>query len=484
MKLSREHVIAGPEYKRWWVIPAALAIELSVGQAYAFSVFNLPMTKVIGITESAPGDWKLSTLGWIFTLAYIFLGLSAGLGGKWQDRVGPRISGLVAACCFSGGFFISALGIYLHQIWLLYLGYGVLGGCGLGLGFNTPIAPLIRWFPDRRGFATGMAVMGYGGGAFIAAPMSNALMKYFSSLTSVGVGETFLFLGVLYLLAMSAGALLIRLPPSDREMYAAQKPATAGQGTPAGTGELTVERAMRTPQGLLLWCLLGLNVTAGLGVLGQASAMIQEMFASVTPEKAAWFVAFLSIFNMSGRLIWSSLSDSLGRRATFGVFFLLGPLVYAMVPYAGQTGNLVLFVGCFAVILTMYGGGFATMPPYIADLFGSRHVGAINGRVLTALSAAGIVGPVVVNYMREFWIGRGYSKSTAYDSTMYIMAALLCIGFLCNLAMRPVAAKHLGGAEPKKTLAPQRTTTTYVLVVVAVAAIFIAGLTVGWMLQG
>lgn len=442
--LHKDRITARPGFSRWWNIPAALFINLSIGQAYAFSVFNLPLTRVLGVSQSTPDDWRLTTLGWIFTLAYVFLGLSAGVAGSWQDRVGPRTSGVVAAVCFSGGFFLSALGVWTHQIWLLYVGYGVIGGCGLGIGFNTPIPVLLKWFPDRPGLATGFAVMGFGGGAILAAPLSQWLMARFQSATSVGVAESFVVLGAGYLVLMLTGALTFRLPPPGwRPPGWAIRPGTFR--APASAG-LTVEAAVRTREFYLLWAVLLVNVTAGLGVLGQAAAMIQEVFSDFSSSAAAVFVAMLSFFNMSGRLLWAWLSDAIGRRRTFAVFFVVGPLLYAAVPLAGHSGSLILFVACLAVILSMYGAGFALMPPYIAEVFGPAHVGAINGRVLTALSLAGVCGPVAVNYLREAQISSGTSAGQAYDVTLFIMAALLVVGFFCNRAVRPVHQTGRGEA--------------------------------------
>ncbi|MEW6319737.1 MAG: OFA family MFS transporter [Acidobacteriota bacterium] len=434
--LSTHRIVAGPGFSRWWIIPAALCINLSVGQAYAFSVFNLPLTRLRGITAPVEGDWSLTTIGWIFTLAYVFLGLSAGVAGRWQDRVGPRISGLVAAGCFGGGFLVAALGVWLHQIWLLYLGYGVLSGCGLGLGFNTPIPVLLRWFPDRPGLATGFAVMGFGGGAIIAAPVSHALLGRFAGPSSAGVAETFVVLGLVYLLVMTVGALLFRLPPQGwRPPGWLHSP---GPLRAEPTEGLTVEEAVRTRAFRLLWLMLLLNVTAGIGLLGQAAPMIQEVFNGLSASTAAMFVAALSFFNMGGRLVWAAVSDVAGRRMTFAVFFAAGAVLYAAVPLAGRLGSLPLFMACLAVILSMYGAGFALMPPYIAEVFGPGHVGAINGRVLTALSAAGVLGPVAVNYIRQFQIERGVSAARAYDVTLVLMSGLLLLGFACNRAVRPV----------------------------------------------
>jgi MFS family permease len=438
---SKKHSLAHPGYNRWMVPPAALSVHLCIGQAYAFSVFNDPLTRVIGITSSAPDDWKLTTLGWIFSLAIVFLGLSAAFGGKWLEKVGPRLTMFVAACCFGGGFLISALGIYFHKIWLLYLGYGVIGGIGLGLGYVSPVSTLIKWFPDRRGMATGMAIMGFGGGAMIGAPLSVLLMDHFKSAASVGVMETFVVMGGVYFISMLIGAFTIRMPPPDWQPQGWTP--KVEQNKMITNNHVHIDQALKTPQFYLLWLVLCLNVTAGIGVLGQASVMIQEMFkGAVTPAAAAGFVGLLSLFNMGGRFLWSSASDFLGRKNTYFVFFTLGPLLYAAVPSMGMLGNISLFIVLYAVIMSMYGGGFSTIPAYLADIFGTRFVGGIHGRLLTAWSTAGVLGPVLVNYLREFQIEQGIAKAEAYNVTMYLMAGLLTVGFLCNLIVRPVHEKH------------------------------------------
>lgn len=439
--LDRDHSLASEDYSRWLVPPAALAIHLSIGQAYAFSVFNLPLSHSIGITESAAGDWKLSTIGWVFSIAIVFLGLSAAMFGPWLEHVGPRKAMFVSALCFGGGFEVAALGISTHHFWLLLLGYGVLGGIGLGIGYISPVTTLIRWFPDRPGMATGMAIMGFGGGAMIAAPLSTALMKHFAGPGSVGVAQTFLVLGPLYFVAMAAGALGFRLPPPGWRPAGYIPPAVPK--VLVSHHDVSPDGAIRTPQFWLLWAVLCLNVTAGIGVLGQASAMIQEVFRGrIDAGAAAGFVGLLSLFNMSGRFFWSSLSDKVGRKATYAIFFGLGSVLYALVPATGWLGSVVLFVACFAVILTMYGGGFATIPAYLSDLFGTRFVGAIHGRLLTAWSAAGVLGPVLVNYIRQYEIDRGIPAAQSYNHTMWLMAGLLVVGFLCNLAVKPVHAQH------------------------------------------
>jgi MFS family permease len=438
---DRERIIAGPGFNRWLVPPAALCVHLCIGQAYAFSVFNLPMTKLIGITKSVPGDWKLTELGWIFSLAIAMLGISSAVGGAWLDRVGPRKAMALAACCFGGGFLIAAFGVSIHNLWVIYLGYGLIGGIGLGLGYISPVKTLITWFPDRPGMATGMAIMGFGGGAMIASPLSVHLMHAFSGPTHVGVAETFVVLGVIYFCFMSVGSLIVRMPPQGWHPAGYTAPSqSAGMIT---TENVHVDVAWRTPQFWLLWWVLCLNVTAGIGVLGQASAMAQEMFPGrITAVAAAGFVGLLSLFNMAGRFCWASISDFIGRKATYCVFFILGMILYALVPTAGHIGSVALFVLCFVLIISMYGGGFATIPAYLKDVFGVQYVGAIHGRLLTAWSAAGVFGPVLVNYMRQYLIENGTAKADAYNDTMYIMTGLLLIGLICNLLMRRVHERH------------------------------------------
>ena len=355
----------------------------------------------------------------------------------------------VAALCFGGGFLVSAVGIKLHQLWIIYLGYGVLGGCGLGIGYISPVSTLIKWFPDRPGMATGMAIMGFGGGALIAAPLSVMLMKHFATAAGNGVFETFVTMGVIYFMFMMIGVVTVRVPAAD------WKPAgwvpAAQPKTLVTSANVSVDVAWRTPQFWLLWGVLCMNVTAGIGVLGQASPMIQEMFPGrVTPIAAASFVGLISLFNMIGRFIWASTSDYIGRRNTYMVFFLLGMALYSTVPTIGNMGSGPLFVAAFCIILSMYGGGFATIPAYLRDMFGTYQVGAIHGRLLTAWSVAGVLGPVLVNYIRAYQIDNGVPKAQAYSLTMYIMSGLRLIGYLCNLALRPVKSQnyHQAGSDP------------------------------------
>jgi MFS family permease len=472
--LSRERIVAGPGFNRWLVPPAALAIHLSIGMAYGFSVFWLPLSKAVGLTQSVPCpdtmsflqrivatdcDWKISMLGWMYTLFFVFLGSSAAVFGRWLEHAGPRKAGVVAAFCWGGGFLISALGVHLHQIWLLWIGSGVIGGCGLGLGYISPVSTLIKWFPDRRGMATGMAIMGFGGGAMIGAPLADRLMKHYATATSVGVQETFVTMGVIYFIAMLAGAFGYRVPPSDWKPAGWVSPVR--QSGMITSRHVHVDRAWKTPQFWMLWAVLCLNVSAGIGVIGMASPMIQEVFGgrlidlpgvafgqlseaqkALLATVGAAFAALLSLFNIAGRIVWASLSDYIGRKRTYFIFFALGAVLYASVPFAGRSGLVPLFVAIFCLILTMYGGGFATIPAYLADIFGTQFVGAIHGRLLTAWSAAGILGPVLVNYIREYQIDRGIPPAQAYNVTMYVLAGMLVAGFFANLAIRPVDDRY------------------------------------------
>jgi len=440
--LDRSHSIADANYSRWLVPPAALAIHLSIGQAYAFSVFNLPLSQLVGGAD----DWKLSTIGWVFSVAIVFLGLSAAVFGAWLERAGPRKAMFVSALCFGGGFQIAALGVATHRFSLVLLGYGVLGGIGLGLGYISPVSTLIKWFPDRPGMATGMAIMGFGGGAMIASPLSTMLMARFKTTSPQGVAPTFVVMGLVYLAFMMFGVFTVRIPPDGWRPAGWTRPENPKRMMT--TGNVTADRAITTRQFWLLWMVLCMNVTAGIGVLGQASPMIQEMFPGViSASAAAGFVGLLSLANMGGRIAWSSLSDHIGRKAVYATFFALGGVLYATVPATGRAGNVVLFVLGYVVILSMYGGGFATIPAYLRDMFGVVQVGAIHGRLLTAWSTAGVLGPMLVNYIREYEIAHGVAKADAYTTTMHIMAGLLVVGFVCNLLVRPVDERHLQSAS-------------------------------------
>jgi MFS family permease len=392
-----------------------------------------------------------------------------------------------AGLCFGLGFVVSAVGVNLHQLWLVFLGYGVLGGTGLGLGYISPVSTLIKWFPDRPGMATGMAIMGFGGGAFIASPLSVWLMQKFSTPVHVGIAETFLVLGAGYFVFMMFGAALVRVPGPDFKPAAA----AAAPRKLISTHDVYVYDALKTPQFWLLWGVLCMNVSAGIGVLGQASAMSQEIFPGrVTVVAAAGFVGLLSLFNMAGRFFWASTSDLIGRRNTYFCFFVLGIVLYALVPHTGAIGSVPLFIACFAVILSMYGGGFATIPAYLRDMFGTRYVGAIHGMLLTAWAVAGVLGPVLVNYIRQYQIDHGVAKAQAYNTTMYILAGLLAVGLLCNLLVRPVdprfhmkpdagrpAAGPSAAPTPMEATPVSRSTTSPAVVLLAW---ILVGVPLGW----
>ena len=451
--LDREHIVAPPGHSRWLVPPAALAVHLCIGQAYGFSVFNLPLTRVIGISKRAPGDWKLSSILWIFGVAIVFLGLSAAVFGAWLERAGPRKAMFASACCFAGGFLVSAIGVKLHVLALVILGYGVLGGIGLGIGYISPVSTLIKWFPDRPGMATGLAIMGFGGGALIGSPLGVNLMKHYSSPTSVGVMETFVTMGIVYFIVMMFGAFTVRVPrpgwkPEGWTPRVAQRKLVT-------TADVTAADAIRTPQFYLLWAVLFLNVSAGIGVLQTASPMIQQT-VGVSAASAAGFVGLLSLFNMGGRFFWSSLSDKLGRKPIYAIYFLFGGLLYALVPRAAALHSVPLFVALVCVIISMYGAGFATIPAYLRDLFGTIQVGAIHGRLLTAWSAAGVVGPLLINFMRDYQVAHGVALARSYDVTMYILACFLVAGFACNALVKPVDSRfHVKAASPLDSRFPE-----------------------------
>ena len=473
--LSKQRIIANPGFNRWLVPPAALAIHLCIGMAYGFSVFWLPLSKALGIKEAIKCgpeigffqelfvthcDWKISTLGWMYTLFFVLLGSSAALWGGWLERVGPRKAGVVSAFCWCGGMLISALGVHLHQFWLMLLGSGVIGGIGLGLGYISPVSTLIKWFPDRRGMATGMAIMGFGGGAMIGSPLAAELMKTFATDTDVGVAQTFIAMAVAYFVFMMGGALSYRVPATGWKPNNWTPPLAQGANAMITQGHVHVSKVWGIPQFWLVWMVLCMNVSAGIGVIGMASPMLQEVFGGALIgidvkfgelEKAqltaiagvaAGFTALLSLFNIGGRFVWASFSDKLGRKMTYVVFFVLGGLLYASIPASAGSGNKLLFVSAFCIILSMYGGGFATVPAYLADLFGTQMVGAIHGRLLTAWATAGILGPVVVNYMRDYQLSLGIPREQVYNQTMYILVGMLVIGLICNLLVQPVDQKY------------------------------------------
>lgn len=531
--------------------PSSIAIHLCIGSVYAWSVFNPPLTRQLGVVAPAADDWSLGAVVWIFSVAIVFLGLSAAFAGKWLEEVGPRMVGVVAAFLWGGGFLIGSLGISSHQLWLIYLGYGVLGGCGLGLGYVSPVSTLIRWFPDRRGMATGMAIMGFGGGAMIAAPMKVWLLKLFSTLPEylgpvgsvatavengrvfvqtaagktevviasaaqaaayggyagiyiVGTGNTgaakvFLLLGLLYFVVMLLASFQYRVPAKGWKPVG-WSPSTKKSGL-VTQNNVHIDQALKTPQFWQLWIMLCFNVTAGIGVIGVAKTMMSEIFGSVMPlvvtaSFASTYVLMISVFNMIGRFLWASASDFIGRKATYMCFFILGTLLYLSIPFfangAAAKPAMIYLLGFYAatmIIFSMYGGGFATIPAYLADIFGIMHVGGIHGRLLTAWSTAGVLGPLAITSLRELSLTRAINDLAhkigpaafaeqfgaplsqfdqlvtaktvtisklmeiapagtldptpgLYNTTMFCMAGLLVIALFANLFMRPVKKHH------------------------------------------
>jgi MFS family permease len=438
--LSKEGSIAKAGYSRWLFPPAALSIHLCIGQVYAFSVFNNPLSRLLGVSTSAAGDWSEQEVVRTFSIAIVFLGLSAMTFGKWVERNGPRRSMLAAALCFAGGFFVASLGVYLHQLWLLYLGYGVLGGCGLGLGYISPVSTLMKWFPDKPGMATGMAIMGFGGGAMIGSPLAVMLMEKFSSPTSTGVLPTLLTMGSLYFVFMMYGVFTARIPAPGWQPVG-YNPDHQKKDKLITSNHVNADNAIKTRQFWQLWIILCFNVTAGIGLLAVASPMIQSVLG-VNVAVAGGFVGLLSLFNLLGRFAWSSFSDSIGRKTVYIIYLGLGAVVYFLIPQIATLGSLIVYVLTWGLIYSMYGGGFSTIPAYLKDLFGTYQVGAIHGRLLTAWSTAGILGPSLVVFIKQRALANGVPEAQSYNQVMYVMAGLLVIGLISNLLVKPVSQTY------------------------------------------
>ena len=500
--LDRERIIARPGFNRWLVPPAALAIHLCIGMAYGFSVFWVPLGRMVAAAHGAAKpmvcagdatsfagklaitgralfasdcDWTQFDLGWMFTLFFVLLGVAAAVWGGWLERNGPRKAGVVAALSWCVGLLIAAMGVYLHQLWLMWLGAGVIGGIGLGLGYISPVSTLINWFPDRRGMATGMAIMGFGGGALIGTPLANLLITHFKTPTTVGVWQTLVVLALLYLVTMMAGAFGYRVPPKGW-MPVGWTPPVGHSRAMITSGHVQLANAHRTPQFWLIWLVLCMNVSAGIGVIGAASPLLQDIFGgrlfhepsipfehftdaqrTLAAGVGTAFVGLFSLFNIAGRFFWASLSDRIGRQTVYYAFFVLGVLCYAALTPLSRAGMIGVFAAFVCVIASMYGGGFATIPAYLADMFGTLFVGAIHGRLLTAWSTAGILGPVLVNYLHDARLAQGITHAHVYDSIFYVLVGMLLIGLIANASIRPVAAKwHMSDAQVAQVLADRQ----------------------------
>jgi len=441
--LDRERTIAPRGYNRWLIPPAALAVHLSIGEVYAFSVFKTPLVDHFGT--------KLTPIGIIFSIAIGMLGLSAAFGGRWVERAGPRKAMALAAVCWSSGFVIGALGVATKQLWVVYLGYGVIGGIGLGIGYISPVSTLIKWFPDRPGMATGLAIMGFGGGALIASPLTNTLLSTYAAQPQDAIVPAFLTLAAIYLVAMMAGAFTVRVPAAGWKPAGWTPPETEHRRL-VTRGNVTATNAIRTPQFWLLWTVLFCNVTAGIGILEQAAPMIQDFFSSVSAAAAAGFVGVLSLCNMTGRFVWSSTSDVIGRKRTYMGYLGIGAALYFLLATI-STASVALFVLFTGIIISFYGGGFSTVPAYLKDLFGTLEVGAIHGRLLTAWSAAGIAGPLIVNGLADIQQSNGHSGAGLYKLSLFIMVGILAVGFVANLLVKPVDERF---HEPVREAAPER----------------------------
>ncbi len=451
--LARDRIVARPGFNRWLIPPAALAVHLCIGQAYATSVYKASLVSHF--------ETSLTAIGIIFSIAIVMLGLSAALFGTWVDRNGPRAAMFTSAVFWVTGFVVGGLGIETRQLWLVYLGYGVIGGIGLGIGYISPVSTLIKWFPDRPGLATGMAIMGFGGGALVASPLSRQLMSWYDPTYDPAVAGTtpngdavaalFFTLAALYLVFMMFGAFIVRVPADDWKP-AGFDPASVKKKALVTTENVSANNAIRTPQFWLLWTVLFCNVTAGIGILEQAAPMIQDFFrtgetSTVAAATAAGFVGLLSLFNMAGRFVWSSTSDFIGRKPIYMVYLGVGIILYVILALFGSTATWV-FVLTAAIIISFYGGGFATVPAYLRDLFGTYQVGAIHGRLLTAWAAAGVAGPLIVNGVLDTQGTPGQLVAANYRPALFIMVGLLAIGFIANLLIKPVSEKFW---EPKAT---------------------------------
>lgn len=470
--LSRERTVAGPLFNRWLVPPAALAIHLCIGMAYGFSVFWLPMTRLLRNANSTACaaqsffdelttttcNWSVPSVTHIFEIFIAVLGISAAIWGGWLEHAGPRKAGVISAVCWGGGLVLLGLAVSIHQLWLVFL-VAVFCGVGQGLGYITPVSTLIKWFPDRRGMATGFAILGYGGGAMIGAPLAVWLMGEFAHDGVPGVTPALIAMGLIYFVYMAAGALSFRVAPSGWRLAGWTSPSPDQAKSMITQNNVHLNKSWKTPQFWLIWGVLCLNVTAGIAVISMASPMFQDVFgskllgvdmtASLTDVQraaivaaAAGLVGLISLFNALGRIFWASLSDRIGRKTMYYTIFVLGIILYCLLPTWGHLGLPTLFVLSVCIILSMYGGGFSTVPAYLADIFGTQMVGAIHGRLITAWSVAGVVGPALIAGLRQFEIDHGVAHNLVYDITLYVMAFLLFCGLVCNFFVKPVDKRY------------------------------------------
>jgi MFS family permease len=425
---------------RWRIPIGAVAVHICIGSVYAWSTFNRPIQALF-----PDQPWWFSPPYTTFTTALVLLGLSAAFGGPWVERRGPRVAATAAAMFFGTGLMIGGIGLSMRQPAFVFLGMGVIGGIGCGLGYISPVSTLVKWFPDRRGMATGMAIMGFGGGAFLAGYLNVFLMD------RLGVANTVVALGAAYLVIMLIGSRLLERPPAGwipprrsgaRQSNAGRRP-SAVKTAMIAERSVTRNEAIRTIQFYLLWGILFINVTAGIGILAQASPMMQDMFHR-TPIEAAAVVSLISIFNASGRFLWASASDYVGRRNTYTIFFVAQFAIFLLIPGLASSGNWLGFEAALFAVFTMYGGGFATIPAFLADIFGPENVGAIHGALLTAWSAAAVAGPVIITELSnraKAALAPGADRIHIYDTPLQVLAALLAAGFVLTLLVRPLSRR-------------------------------------------
>ncbi|CQR47295.1 putative MFS-type transporter YhjX [Paraliobacillus sp. PM-2] len=397
---------------RWLIALSAIAIHLSIGSVYAYSVFKNPMSDALG--------WNSKEVTLSFTIAIAFLGLSAATLGKLVEKWGPRKSAMIAAILFSSGLIGASFAISQESLTLYYLTYGVLGGIGLGVGYIAPVSTLVKWFPDRRGLATGMAVMGFGAGSLIASPVAAELISV------VGLSKTFLILGLTYLVLMVAGASYIVRPPEGYLPKGMEEGAQTNKKKKIKTdlSQLTANEAIKTNRFWLLWVMMFINISSGIMLISIASPLGQEK-VGMSVVAAASMVGIMGFFNGLGRIGWSSISDYLGRSNVFTLFFSVQFILFLLLP---NITNPILFQLFIFIILSMYGGGFACLPAFIGDLFGTKQLGAIHGYLLTAWSCAGIFGPMLVATIND--------ATQSYNVTFYIFAILLVVALATSVVMR------------------------------------------------
>lgn len=392
---------------KWLIVLSAIGIHICIGSVYAWSVLTKPIMQAMGFT--------LQETTWTFSIAILFLGLSAGFLGSYVEKHGPRRSGLVSTIFFGIGMLGTAFALSQHSLLLMYLFYGVIGGIGLGTGYITPVSTLVKWFPNNRGLATGLAIMGFGFASLIAGPVMQLLIAKY------GLINNFIILGCIYMVIMTASSLYLEPPKVPAVAEVKAKLASLPENNQA---QYTVNEAMKTWHFYALWWIFFTNITCGIGLLAVASPMAQEVI-QMTPLAAASMVGIIGLLNGLGRIVWSTISDYIGRRNTYIMFFLLQIVAFYML--ASVTDSF-LFQALIFLIITCYGGGFSCMPAYLSDLFGTKQLSAIHGRILTAWGLAGIAGPLLLSWIKE--------TTNSYSITLYFFSGCFVISLLIAVILK------------------------------------------------